>query len=209
MIFTTSAICLSRKSISEFDRWVVLYTETLGKLHTRFTGVSKSTSKLKALTEPFVWGDYRIYLRPGAPSGRVIGGKINSSFPKIRKNLQLIPQAMALCELMSRLTPEHQPSIPKHNLLLEALNALEFTPSPWIVPAYTTRLLQLAGLGPTPYQDKQIWMYIQNSPWDVLCRWNKGSSQLQEIQTHLDHILEQHLDSPLKTRSFQLTACET
>ncbi|MBI4052292.1 MAG: DNA repair protein RecO [Elusimicrobia bacterium] len=201
MIFCTQAIVLARKPISESDRWVVLYTEVMGKLHARCTGVQKPAAKLKALTEPFVAGDYRIYLRPGAESGRIIGGKLLQSFPGIRQDLARIQQAYTLCELMSKLTPDHQPNRDKYILLLETLNCLETTPSPWVLPAYTLRLLSLTGFGATPphLQRNEIWANLQTAPWPSLACWTSDPAPLRAIQTELNRLLEQHLDSPLKT----------
>src|SRR5437870_3405769 len=104
MILNVPGVVLSRRDTGEADRLAVLFTETLGKITVRFTGVNKSAGKLKALSEPLVWGEYRLYLSPRSEFGKVIGGRIIDSFPLLRDDWRKTVTALSCCELLSSLT---------------------------------------------------------------------------------------------------------
>ena len=125
MIFTDSGIILFRQEFREADRMVSLYTREHGRLNARLPGVSRAAGKLKAVSEPFACADYRFYVRRGGTVATITGGKINSIFPHIRQDLKRTTLAMHFCELIQRLTPLHQPSEAKYELLLAALTELE------------------------------------------------------------------------------------
>ena len=87
MILNAWGVVLSRRDLGEADRLATLYTENLGKISVRFVGVNKPGRKLKALSEPMVWGEYRLYLKPSHDRAKAIGGRIISTFPNIRSDL--------------------------------------------------------------------------------------------------------------------------
>lgn len=148
MIFTDSGIILLRQDFREADRIVSIYTREHGRLNARLPGVSRPLGKMKALCEPFVWGNYRVYVRRGGVIGTVTGGKIASVFPNIRNDLKRMQLALHFCELIMRLTPLHQPSSGKFDLLLSALQSLESNGAHSAFPAaFTLRLMTLAGFG--------------------------------------------------------------
>lgn len=148
MIFTDSGIILFRQPFREADRIISLYTREHGRIHLRLPGVSRPAGKLKALSEPFTYADYRIYVRRGGTVGTVTGGKILQVFPHIRQHLKRTLLAMHFCELLHRLTPLHQPSEEKFELLRSSLEELENgSPTPAFAAAFTLRLMTLAGFG--------------------------------------------------------------
>ena len=147
MIATSPAVSLARQPLGENDRLTVLYTRDFGKVAIRFVGVLKPKAKLKALSEPLIWGDYRLYLREAAEYGKCVGGGLVTAFPAIRADLKRTGTALGFLELMNRLTPVRSPSPAKYELLTEALAALEAADAPWLPLAFTLRLFELAGFG--------------------------------------------------------------
>ncbi len=148
MIFTDAGIILFRQEFREADRVVSLYTRNHGRLNVRLPGVARSAGKLKAFSEPFAYADYRIYVRRGGVMGTVTGGKLHEVFPTIRRDLKRLTLALHFCELFQRLTPLHQPSEDKFELLLSALTELEYAePNSAFAAAFTLRLMTLAGFG--------------------------------------------------------------
>ena len=61
-IFVVGALVLSRWEFREMDRIAVMFTRDLGKVRARFIGVNRPKGKLKAMSEPMVHGEYRLYL---------------------------------------------------------------------------------------------------------------------------------------------------
>lgn len=147
MIVNASGIVLSRRNLGEYDRLAVVFTEDFGKLPVRFVGVNRPAGKLKALSEPGVWGEYRLHLSPRSEFAKAVGGRIAASFPGLRGDLERVTAALTCCELLERLTPERDPSQPKYRLLVGFLAAIEESWSPWLPLAFGLRLVELAGLG--------------------------------------------------------------
>lgn len=147
MILNANAVVLSRRAMGEHDRLCTVFTEELGKLPVRFVGVNRPAGKLKALSEPAVWGEYRLHLSPRSEFAKAVGGRINASFPETRGDLERVTGALSCCELLERLTAEHDPSPGKYRLLVGFLAAVEESWSPWLTLAFGLRLLELAGFG--------------------------------------------------------------
>ena len=148
MIFTDSAVVLYRQVFRESDRIVSLYTRMHGRLNARIPGVARTTGKLKALSEPLTLAEIRFYVKRGGVLATVTGGKIHSVFPTLHTDLKRSHLALHCCELMLRLTPLHQVSEAKFELLTTALTELEYgEPTPAFSAAFTLRLMMLAGFG--------------------------------------------------------------
>ena len=204
MIFTDSGIILFRQEFREADRMVSLYTREHGRLNARLPGVLRAAGKLKAVSEPFACADYRFYVRRGGTVATITGGKINSIFPHIRQDLKRITLAMHFCELIQRLTPLHQPSEAKYELLLSALTELELGEiNSAFAAAFTLRLMTLAGFGlerPVLKISAEFWRRMHedelsslvfSEPEDLLA--------LSKCNSVCRRFLNQYLTFPLNT----------
>ena len=204
MIFSDNGIILLRQDFRENDRVVCLYTREHGRIHLRFPGVLRAQSKLKAMSEPFTCAEYRIYVRGGNTIGTATGGKILSVFPAVRQDLRRTALALHFCELVYRLTPMHQPSAEKFDLLLSALTELENGPvNSAFAPAFTLRLMMLAGFGldhPVLKIDAEFWRKMHedkfsslvfSSPQDLLA--------LSKCNSVCRRFLDRYLTYPLHT----------
>ena len=210
MIFTDSGIILLRQDFREADRIVSLYTKEHGRINVRLPGVARSVGKLKALSEPFVCADYRIYIRRGGTIGTVTGGKINQVFPHIRQDLKKLALAFHFCELLYRMTPLHQPSPGKFDLLLHALQAVEKGPAhSSFQAAFTLRLMMLAGFGldhPVLNILAEFWQQMHQAPLEQLdFSLPEDLLALAKCNTICHRFLSQYLTYPLHTQhSFTL-----
>lgn len=204
MIFTDSGIILLRQDFRETDRIVSLYTQEHGRLNARVPGVSHAKGKLKALCEPFVCADYRIYVRRGGVIGTLTGGKVQSVFPTIRRDIKRIQLALRFCELMVRLTPLHQPSPEKFELLKTAFEALETGPiSPAFSAAFTLRLMMLAGYGldhPVLQISTEFWQKMHEAPFtDLQFSTPEDLLALGKCNNVCRRFLDRYLTYPLNT----------
>lgn len=147
MIVNAAGVVLSRRALGEYDRLCAVFTEKLGKVPARFVGVNRARGKLKALSEPGVWGEYRLHLSVRSEFAKAVGGRLISSFPGWRGDLARTFDALACLEMVDRLTPDRQPSPEKFRLLCSALSALDAAPSRWLVPAFGLRLSEMLGIG--------------------------------------------------------------
>ena len=110
MIVNAGGIVLSRRAFGEYDRLCSIFTEHLGKVPARFVGVNRAKGKMKALSEPGVWGEYRLHLSTRTEFAKAVGGRLIGSFPGWRESLGRTFDALACLEMLDRLTPDHQPS---------------------------------------------------------------------------------------------------
>lgn len=204
MIFTDSGIILFRQEFREADRMVSLYTREHGRLNARLPGVLRAAGKLKAVSEPFACADYRFYVRRGGTVATITGGKINTIFSHIRQDLKRTTLAMHFCELIQRLTPLHQPSEAKYELLLAALTELELGEiNSAFAAAFTLRLMTLAGFGlerPVLKISAEFWRRMHedelsslvfSEPEDLLA--------LSKCNSVCRRFLNQYLTFPLNT----------
>lgn len=166
MIVNAGAVVLSRRAHGEYDRLCTLFTEEYGKLPARFVGVNRPKGKMKALSEPGVWGEYRLHLSRRTEFAKAVGGRLIASFPAWRGNLSLTFDALACCEMLERLTPDHQPSPDLYKLLCATLAALDESPSRWLVAAFGVRLADKLGIGlreRAPAAARAVWTALHET----------------------------------------------
>jgi len=204
MIFTEDGIVLLRQEFREADRVLSLYTREHGRLNVRVPGVMRSGGKLKALSEPLTCADYRIYVRRGGVMGTITGGKIRAVFPHIRGDLKRTLLALHFCELLLRLTPLHQPSPAKFDLLYRALTELEVNgANSAFQAAFTLRLMTLAGFGldhPVLKISPDFWQRMHEDDFSSL-QFTEPEDllALSKCNTVCRRFLDQYLTYPLQT----------
>jgi len=204
MIYSDFGIVLFRQDFREYDKILALYTQNRGRVNLRVPGVKRAAGKLKAFSEPFVCAEYRVYQRNGNAVGTITGGKIQSIFPQIRTNLKRQILAMHCCELIMRLTPLHQPSPEKYDLLLQALTELNNNcPTSAFVAAFTLRLMSAAGFGlehPVLKISPQFWQRIHEDSF-VNLNFTEPEDLLSlgKCNEVCRRFLNQYLNFPLQT----------
>src|SRR5436853_5334524 len=124
MIHNVRAVVLWSRRSREADKVVGLFTREMGRVTARATSAARAAAKFSALTEPFVESDIALYMVPGRGWGKIVGGKMRSSFPALRTQVDRSTAASWVCEVIHRLTPEEQTSPEKFVLLQETLMAL-------------------------------------------------------------------------------------
>ncbi len=218
MIYKLRAIVLWSRRSRDADKIVGIYTDTRGRLTARATSAARSIAKFVALTEPFVQCEMAIYLRPGDGWGKVVGGRLERSFPGLRTDLARTTAAAWVCEVVHRLTAEEQSSPDKFALLSETLEALEGAAHYNLVRlAFALRFLSLAGFG---LDNRDPWLELrQRHPqWaaDLLqlpmktlgeVRWE--DPLLTALQNLAGGVVSDHLSHPLHVNRFrQMTGVE-
>lgn len=202
MIFNACGVVLWRRDQGEYDRVVALYTPSHGKVHARFGGVNRSAGKLKAVSEPLAWAEYRLHLNPRTQGVRVLGGRLIDSFPRLRTDLPRTLAALSCCEMLSRLSPERDPNPAKYELLVSALSLLDADSSPWVETAFGLRLLQLSGYSlrelPVPPAEAPVWDALHESPLAELPGWEPAAGR-RFSQVVYDHV-EAHAERGLRSR---------
>lgn len=166
MIVNAGGVILSRRAFGEYDRLCSIYTEQYGKVPARFVGVNRAKGKMKALSEPGVWGEYRLHLSSRSEFAKAVGGRLLSSFPGLRADLSRTIDALACLEMLDRLTPDHLPGPEKYRLICEFLAAFDTRPSGWLVPAFGLRLSEMLGISlreRAPVAGRAVWAALHDT----------------------------------------------
>ena len=206
-IINAWGVVLSRRNLSENDHLSVIYTENFGKIPVRFVGVKKPGRKMKALSEPLAWGEYRLYLSARTQYGKAIGGQLIGTFPEIRADFAKTVAALGCCELMSELAPDHSPNAEKYRLLCAALALLSHQGSPWIPVAFGLQLLALAGVGlgeaVVSGLDKSVWRALHEMELAALADLNYDAPAAARADQALRAHVEMTTGRALKTSEFR------
>lgn len=206
MIVNACGVVLSRRAFGEYDRLCSVFTEHLGKIPTRFVGVNRAKGKLKALSEPGVWGEYRLHLSSRSEFAKAVGGRLISSFPGWRADLGLTFDALACLEMLDKLTPDHQPSPEKYRLICAALSALDESPSGWLVPAFGLRLAEMFGIGlreRAPAPCRAVWTALHDADLAALASLPFDPSAAESARRLLDEHLAAHAGRRLRAFEFR------
>jgi DNA repair protein RecO (recombination protein O) len=143
------AVVLRWHLLGESDRIVTLLTRHNGKVRAVAKGVRKTSSRIGARLEPFMWVD--VQWSPGKSLAIVQQVELLGGYgAKLASNYDAFASAQAMVETADKLT-EHEATTDQFLLLVGGLRALseeEHAPS-LIVDSYLLRALSLAGWTPS------------------------------------------------------------
>jgi DNA repair protein RecO (recombination protein O) len=143
------AVVLRWHLLGESDRIVTLLTRNHGKVRAVAKGVRKTTSRIGARLEPFMWVD--VQWSPGKSLAIVQQVELIGGYgAKLATNYDAFASAQALVETADKLT-EHEATTDQTLLLVGGLRALAEGEHPHnlIVDSYLLRALSLAGWTPS------------------------------------------------------------
>lgn len=210
MIFCDYGIVLRRRPLRENDRIVTVFTATRGKMEINFKSVRLAKGKLRALSEPVTHGDYRFFLKKGSNFPVCTGGHSQSVFPRLRLSSERLFLALHCCEVINALTPAHQPSPEKYELLLGALHYLDtYTDksniSPFFRRAFILRALEAAGFGFKDSSvgfDADLWAALHDNDWSSLPDLPAEQNLLSSLDNLTNKFFTEQLQQQLKTLEF-------
>ncbi len=206
MIVNAGGVVLSRRAFGEYDRLCSVFTEEFGKVPTRFVGVNRAKGKMKALSEPGVWGEYRLHLSSRSEFAKAVGGRLIGTFPGWREDLARTFDALACLEMLDRLTPDLQPSPEKYRLICAVLAALEESPSGWLVPSFGLRLAEMFGIGlreRAPARCAAVWGALHDEEPALLAGLPFDADAAEAALRLLDEHLAAHAGRRLRSFEFR------
>ena len=143
------AVVLRWHLLGESDRIVTLLTRQHGKVRAVAKGVRKTTSRIGARLEPFMWVD--VQWSPGKSLAIVQQVELIGGYgAKLSTNYDAFASAQAMVETADKLT-EHEATTDQTLLLVGGLRALAEGEHPHdlIMDSYLLRALSLAGWTPS------------------------------------------------------------
>ena len=121
--YSTQAVVLARKSISEADRILVLFTKDFGRIAVIAKGVRKPKSRKRGHIE--VFNQIRFSATKTRGLDIMTEVEIINSFPLVRKNLKKMSLAYYFMEVVGKTTREGEKHMEVYDLLLNFLMRLE------------------------------------------------------------------------------------
>ena len=202
-------LSLARRQHREADRVASVYTAEFGKVPVRFPGVDRPAGKLRALAEPLVHADYRLYVRPGAEYATAAGGGLRTTFPAMRGGLGAVMRGLGTLELLDRLTPMWQPDPQKLALTLGALESLEACAregrpgaAVWVYGAFALRLFEAAGYGmagrKVSEENRALWDELHSAPWDAVAAMAPDAPRAAKLEALVATTVERVSERPLR-----------
>ena len=120
--FRTEGIVIKRRNYKDADRILTVLTKTHGKIYVKAKGVRKITSRRAGHIELLNHAVFSLYQGQSYPV--LTEATSINSFSKIKNDLQLIGNALHLCEVIDALCPENQENTKVYSLLYETLHKL-------------------------------------------------------------------------------------
>ena len=148
MLYTVDGLVLRAQNYGENDRLITILTKD-GKQTVIAKGARSLKSKVKNLTEPFVYANFELNQRSsGIPWIR--GGSLNHSFYELRNDIEKLFLATYICDVTSELSGENADCFAILRLTLNTLFAImsDMRPREQIKSAFELRAAALSGYMP-------------------------------------------------------------
>ncbi len=117
-----TGIVLSCNPVGDYDRRLVIMTKELGKITVFARGSRRPNSSLIAVTQPFVFGKFDVYM-----SKRYINmqsAQVKNYFSELRSDFEKVSYGLYFLELVDYYIREEQSDINVLKLLYQSLRAL-------------------------------------------------------------------------------------
>lgn len=162
---SVTGIILKTEPIGEYDRRVVILTRERGKISAFARGARKQGSRLLASTNPFCFGQFRLY--EGRTAYSVSETAISNYFEGLRENFEAACYGMYFLEVMDYYTRENNDEKEMLKLLYQSLRALLHEKLSNILIRYIFEIKALAINGEYPGIPQRDIPYLASTQYAV------------------------------------------
>lgn len=147
LLRSTEGIILKTQDYGETHKLVTIYTKDIGKLTAISRGANKPKSRLSAVSQVFIQGEFLLYVTKGLCT--LQQGQIIESHRKIREDIEKTAYAAYIVELSDRLLEEKQSDIFIYQQLVETLKWINDTDDFYVpLMMYEMKLFHKGGFAP-------------------------------------------------------------
>lgn len=201
-----TGIILKAEPFGEYDRRVVILTRERGKIAAFAKGARKQGSRLLASTNPFCFGEFRLY--QGRTSYTIYEAAVSNYFAELREDFEKACFGMYFLEVMDYYTRENSEEKEMLKLLYQSLRALCHDGLDNRLVRYIFEIKALSINGEYPglpedngYQNSTVYAvsYIVNIPVEKLYTFIVTDSVLSELKEIADNFRRRFIDRKFKS----------
>lgn len=203
---SVTGIILKAEPFGEYDRRVVILTRERGKIAAFAKGARKQGSRLLASTNPFCFGEFRLY--EGRTAYSISEVSVGNYFEKFREDFEGACYGMYFLEVMDYYTRENNDEKNMLKLLYQSLRALCHENIDNRLVRYIFEIKALALNGEYPglptdihYQESTVYTvsFIVNTSVEKLYTFIVTDSVLEELGEITDIFRKRFLDRKFKS----------
>ena len=201
-----TGMILKAEPIGEYDRRVVILTKERGKISAFAKGARRPNSKLLAATNPFSFGEFKLYV--GRSSYNVMDITVTNYFEGLREDFEGAYYGMYFLEVMDCYTRENNDEKEMLKLLYQSLRALQHTSLDNRLVRYIFEMKAMVLNGEFPGMPVEgVWeestryavMYIMNSTIEKLYTFVVTPTVLAELKKIADVYRTRYIDRAFKS----------
>ncbi len=201
-----TGMVLKAEPIGEYDRRVVILTKEKGKISAFAKGARKQTSRLLAATNPFSFGNFKLYV--GRTSYNLLEANITNYFEGLREDFEGAYYGMYFLEVMDYYTRENNDDKEMLKLLYQSLRALMHEKLPNQLVRYIFEMKAMVLNGEFPgVPEKRKWeestvyavQYIMVSSVEKLYTFSVTEEVMAELKEIADTYRKRYIDRTFKS----------
>ncbi len=207
-------IVLKQTPVGEYDRHICLLTRERGKVSAFARGARKPGNRLAAATNPFAYGDFRLY--EGRNSYTLTESDIQNYFEELRMDYIGACYGMYFAEIADYYTRENNDEKEMMKLLYQSLRALcaASLPNPLVRVVFECKAIAVNGEFPGPPRDADLeestvytLQYIAASPVEKLYTFTVTETVLAQLQRVAAEYMKRFVDHHFKSLEVLQTLC--
>ena len=203
---SVTGLILKAEPFGEYDRRVVMLTRERGKIAAFAKGARRQGSRLLASTNPFCFGEFRLY--EGRTSYSISEASIQNYFAPLREDFENARYGMYFLEVMDYYTRENNDEKEMLKLLYQSLRALCHKNLDNRLVRYIFEIKALALNGEYPglpkdksYEESTAYAaaFIVGTPVEKLYTFTVTEKVLKELQEITDEFRKRFIDRNFKS----------
>lgn len=154
MLEKIKGIIIKTQDYGETNKIVTIFSQKYGKFSAISRGAKKTKSRMAAVTQPFIYGEFLIYMNKGLST--IQQGDIVDSFRAIREDIMKTAYAAYITELTDKLMDSHHPDLYIYDQFFRTMQWIaENEEAEVSMMMYELKLFEKGGFAPTVDQCAQ------------------------------------------------------